>query len=139
MNVTANTKAMARAVLDYIEAHPERQKQSHYFLVNGNVTAPAKANESMCGTSMCVAGTALFLSLPFEEFQQKGSHYADVEWFDEGASLLGLSRLEANLLFVGTLEAEDPEQAAKEMLRAVAEGDSDQFTSVARQHGLEVA
>lgn len=48
--------ALLRRTLEYIEAHPEEHDQRHW------------AQRTACGTTMCIAGTAVMLGIPNAEF-----------------------------------------------------------------------
>ena len=84
------------AIADYIEKHPQEYDQGTY----GEITP--------CGTVACVAGTAMLLFAKdeiiwrkdiLEDFLNLGSKRGSV-WV-HAKTLLGLSNIEAHLLFSG--------------------------------------
>lgn len=71
MKVTEQTKGIARAVLDYIAVYPERHDQSNWLAENGHeLYADAVTPENICNTTMCAAGTAVFVSRTMAEFKK---------------------------------------------------------------------
>jgi len=126
MNVTPNTKALAQGILDYIETYPERHDQQFWFLDKSKASPRTLSNVvndgdefNICKTTMCIAGTAVFLSRPTDEFKRFGDK--SYNWVSAGGELLGLDDDEAYWLFYGN------NQTAKKMLRAVANGDEAEF------------
>lgn len=122
MNVTKETKAIAQGVLNYIEAFPERHDQGSW------VKSPARdergyqvvTHETLCDTTMCIAGTAIFLTKGIEEFNDYYSSGA--RWHRDGAEVLGLLLHEAMALF-----NEYDEVVALDALRHIAGGDVNGF------------
>lgn len=115
MNITPETQTMAQRVLDYIHEHPEAHDQKQFF----NDTAS-------CGTTMCIAGTALFLEYGIQ---------SDYEFFDrnfEGSftnvagRLLGLTDYEAEDLFYKMNN-----EIAVQMLKCIITGDEEGFKAYA--------
>lgn len=88
MESTEETRARAQAVLDYIHDNPERHEQ-------GDWCSTKDSPDNMCGTTMCIAGTALFL------------HHGSLQWYFDGmgnfseraGELLGLDWIERDVLF----------------------------------------
>lgn len=77
MFTTEETRATAQAVLDYIHEHPEKHNQLDFFGVNG------------CGTTMCIAGTVLFLEYGVSTSNQAGA-ISTGSYSDMAGPLLGL-------------------------------------------------
>ena len=126
MKSTSETRATARAALDYIEANPEKHRQADFYMVHDDDGQPVYvgqgrnvSEQNWCNTTMCVAGTAVFIDGGIEALR-------DCDDFDhKGAELLGLDFYEGSKLFY-TMD----ESAAVEMLKAVAEGDEARFDEV---------
>ncbi|MGA5467153.1 hypothetical protein [Mycobacterium sp. NPDC050041] len=98
---------LARKVLEHLEAHPDEHDQRHF------------GYRTPCGTTLCIAGTALMLNGdPIHWSDQgyltngPGTSAAD-ELDVRAAAVLGLSRIQAAELFY---EAEN--RPALAMLRA---------------------
>lgn len=120
MQVTEDTKGLARAILDYIHTYPERHNQNNWIELDGELDTADMVNETnICQTTMCVAGTAVYLSRPLNEFRRyKG------DWETDGGQLLGLNWDEGDSLFYANNES------ALSLLEAVAEGDEDKFNEI---------
>lgn len=110
-----------REVLDYLLTHPDVHDQTSWCQDD---EAFLDEEDNLCGTTMCIAGTAAFLSgrmvfrkrfgelsavcdgVPLMEradgFNSRGEQVADCgEWFEEvGAEYLGLDRSQAHDLFM---------------------------------------
>lgn len=111
MNSTEETRARAQGVLDYIHAHPETHNQS---------------STSMCGTYMCIAGTAAWL-----EWGMRAEDIVYGNWDKSGMSevcgpLLGLDLDEAEDLFFDTMD----EEAAVQKLKHIVVGETWEFEPV---------
>jgi hypothetical protein len=128
MIINETTKANAQAVLDYIEQHPEKHDQGNWFGENVTMNDGETGNLSygygeeidpnVCGTTMCIAGTALWLKagmpnkIVIPDFPDQ-----------EAAPWLGLeSEEETHALFYNM-----DENAAVNMLRGMANGDEHKF------------
>lgn len=123
MQVTESTKFLAQEILDYLERFPERHEQANWVSGSGDIE---KLNTTqVCNSTMCVAGTAVFLTTPLKEFKDLALSPDEVFFEERGAELLGLDSEEADRLFYSEDNA-----VALELLRAVAEGDEDKFESV---------
>lgn len=120
MNSTFETRAHAQAVLDYIEEHPEKHDQSNWVM-----NYESGLSENMCGTTMCVAGTSVYLTDGFDGLVH---HHIYGGWSDAAAKNLGLSIDESLALFFMM-----DNQNAVEMLRAVADGNSEKFWELAEE------
>lgn len=124
MKSTPETRATARATLDYIAANPEKHKQADFYMVHGDDGMPQFGDRNLteqtwCNTTMCVAGTAVFVDGGLEALR-------NCEDFDtEGADLLGLDFYEGSKLFYVM-----DESAAVAMMEAVAEGDEARFDEI---------
>ena len=80
---TESTRALATAVLDYIAAHPEKHDQREFISDPDHKTG--------CGTTMCIAGTANWLT--------NGVRALAIDSEEEARKLLGLSFGEAEAVF----------------------------------------
>ena len=124
----AETQATAQAVLDYILMNPEKHDQS-LWVKDANGWAPTPEQFDSCGTTMCVAGTAAWLTRSEEDFKELVRNgYIEREstgWERAGAEALGLDYMQAAQLFF-TMDNE----VALDMLRAVACGDPDKFEAI---------
>lgn len=103
MKVTNESKALANAILDFLERHPEKHNQ--------DVFIDGKDEEIGCGTSMCVAGTAHWLLKGDKAFNDPRTS------LDVATKALGLSYGERSVLFY-----EFDNERALNKLRKVAEG-----------------
>lgn len=115
----------AQEVLDYLEAHPERHDQSLWTTQSlSEVGAKPARDLKVCDTTMCVAGTVVFL-----EALANDTSIADVldvdpnGYFNEersyarkGAELLGLNDEDAWQLFYNKTD----EQAVEDLRRLAA-------------------
>ncbi len=144
MSATFNA-ALASEVLAYIREHPEQHHQASYVepaedgalddlspsdgepdvLVVAENVRPTEG-EYRCMTTACIAGWAVALAGPkavTAAWNTLTDHEQDVEpWFETGRRLLGMTRPEANAVFM-----EFDEEAALERLAAMVEagkGDS---------------
>lgn len=100
MKSTTSTRMMANAVINYIEANPDKHSQA-YFILN--------PDDNGCGTTMCIAGTANWLI--------HGREAKEYQSVDVGRTMLGLSLGEAEVLFYDMSNAR-----ALAKLRKVAAG-----------------
>lgn len=107
--------ALAQEVLDYIAEHPERHYQRSWFY------APVESTEPICGTTMCVGGTVIFLTEGFPALRNliRGSDINESRMIDEAAGAhLGLTQEEYDKLFYTMSE-----ERAIEGLRFLANDD----------------
>lgn len=126
MKITPETMAMANKVLDYIKDHPERHDQFSWVSVEGLEQASQLREDNLCQTTMCVAGTAVFLSRPLDEFVKFDTVGTGAAvWETEGARLLGLDEDESEWLFYDASNEE-----ALEALAAAAAGNQQEFDRV---------
>lgn len=106
---------LLRKTMEYIEENPDRWDQDNWFRVKSAIgiiyehepVVPATTeyyralNEHGCGTTMCFAGTACWLSgdtvVGLESVMTPEGQVVDVE--ERAAELLGLSFAEAFLIF----------------------------------------
>jgi hypothetical protein len=119
MKSTIETREMAQKVVDYIGDNPERHSQSWF--------CSGWEDEGMCDTTMCIAGTAVFLeggSEALVEGRQNGVKW----WTDNGARILGLNKNEALNLFYCM-----DNEAAVAATVAIAQGDEVKFNAVLRE------
>ncbi len=133
MKSTDYNKAVAKGILAYWEAFPEKHNQGWWVntdevdKVEISPTAlPDGSVKDVCNTSMCAAGTAVFLtsSAPkFKEFSKKYG-YKDDFWVNKASNLLGLDSVEAYKLFYSE------NNTAKKLMQAVADGDKASFDKI---------
>lgn len=120
MKSTEQTRAAAQAVLDYIHTYPEAHDQE---VVKGEA-----ATTTPCGTSMCIAGTAIALKnnikslLDWEDYWDEkdlgAQSHSDAAWVKEAREILGLDEDEAIDLFF-----EYDEETAVQKLKHVVVGE----------------
>lgn len=101
----------AKDVYDYLIKHPERHRQSDWVMTGG-VVGTIAGDISLCNTTMCAAGTSVFL---------KQGPAALIEAYQED----GVGELAQSNLGLTTLEAEDlffnmNEEDVLERLREIA-------------------
>jgi hypothetical protein len=93
MKSTPETQERAMAVYDFISANPDAHNQKNYF----------DNPEGHCGTTMCIAGTALFLEYGHKSLGDfdvyRNSNHPDSSIDDIAGELLGLNMHEAMSLF----------------------------------------
>jgi len=138
MQVTDETKSLAQEIVDYFHTYPERHEQDTWvFLHDGKddeVYLPVEeylTEANVCNTTMCIAGSAVFLTRPLSEFKKFYSTPGeDYDWEIVGGRLLGLESNEAFWLFYDTNNA-----TAIDAVTAIANGDVDKFTHL-MEHGI---
>jgi hypothetical protein len=116
MIVTEETKAAAQGVLDYIIANPEKHDQRHFVADSSSF----QFDDNVCGTTMCIAGTAVFVIEGVSALRE--CTFGSLDFEHEGARILGLDEAEATALFY-TMDNE----VAVDMTNAIAQGDADKF------------
>lgn len=133
MQVTKETMAVAAGVVNYIETYPERHSQSSWFrlALGGSNTEKTTlvTEDNLCDTTMCIAGTAVFLTFTIEEFKEWDKDL-EAHWEARGGELLGLDSSEASWLFYDCTNEE-----ALKAVKAIAEGSQEKFDKV--RHGLD--
>lgn len=122
------TRANAQAVYDYIIMNPEKHNQAHWAESDSNLFVSYE-EVNMCGTTMCVAGTAAYLHTNEETFNSLVRGKAGYHWEDAGQEILGLSDSQAFQLFY-TMDNE----IALDMINAVAQGDADKFAALRKRY-----
>lgn len=139
MKSSTATRALASEVLEFINKHPSQHNQ-------GNWAGPLRGNKdwidwdngevNICNTAMCVAGTAvmindlgLFAAKLVGRSHPEWRTEAQFSWASLGEAALGLTYDEAQALFYCM-----DNQAAKQMLEAVAEGDKNKFWQIHNEH-----
>jgi hypothetical protein len=128
MKVTNETRALAYEILAYWLRF-NRHSQGSWV---GSDEPPiytekvGKQEVNVCGSTMCAAGTAVFLSTTPKKFLKAAQNrFNDDGWWEEKAGgLLGLDQGEAHKLFYSNVTT------AKKLMRAVAEGDKDEFDRI---------
>lgn len=130
MIVTEETMAAAQAVVDYIIEHPEQHDQRFFVGVPSikhdgqRVEAGRLPDENICGTTMCIAGTAVYTSRSTEMVKCVENGFEP-----EAAEILGLNEDECDMLFF-TMD----NNVALDMTIALAHGDSEKFYALYKAH-----
>lgn len=136
MDNTARNRRKAGEILDFLVSNPERHNQAEFFVLKErpagwydgyptNTTAVKNlTEENLCKTTMCIAGSAVYLGHTAAEIKSVLDKGYSIDWVTEGAKVLGLDRNEAKTLFYA-----DNENALA-LLEAVAEGDEETFHSI---------
>lgn len=124
MESTARTRRVAQSVLDYIEAHPDLHRQDSWYRLKDGRYNEQPTEENICNTTMCVAGTAIYLQHGIKELIDPTLTPGGT-WEDEGARLLGLNHLEEAALFLDSTDRQ-----AVDLLEAVIRGDSALFEEI---------
>lgn len=123
MNVTEQTKSLAQKIYDYFLEHPERHNQNFFVATdesgNDNLT-----EENLCNSTMCIAGSAVFLTEGFEGIEEC-RRIGGTNFEDRGAELLGLDFSEAMNLFYCM-----DNDAARDAVMAIAAGDEEKFWNI---------
>lgn len=149
MHSTPETRQNAQAVLDYLEKNPNQHRQNFFWAPKDQpqtLTDEAQAEwisrldelkkpieHNVCDTTMCIAGTAVFLNEGIPGLVSCiSAEYEDVSFINKGADYLGLDDSEAQELFYTMSE-----QSALDALRAVAEGNEDKFWEVMENRELD--
>ena len=121
----------AQDVLDYIETHPKQHGQSRWVGSKSWVNVEVN-QEDFCGTTMCIAGTSVFLNEGNAGLFHYNYRPGDISyWFAnqdipaKAEEYLGLSREQAFELFYQMNNAD-----ALALLRCVAAGDEKKFNEV---------
>jgi hypothetical protein len=126
VNPTPETRELATGVLEYLRQHPEKHCQASFVGVDDDgeiMDATTRITENnFCDTTLCVAGTAVFLAQGLEGLNR---HIVNGQWDETAAPLLGLNDEEASILFYTMSD-----ETALEMLEAVANGDEVRFHEV---------
>jgi len=125
MESTARTRRIAQGVLDYIKAHPNNHDQESWFHHKdafGQYTNPTE--ENICDTTMCVAGTAIFLQHGVRALIDPSTTPGG-DYEEEGGRLLGLNSHEQSLLFLDSTN-----EQAVDLLEAVVAGDETLFKAI---------
>lgn len=107
MKSTKATRLLAQQVGNFIEAHPEAHDQDSWIYEDSS---------TVCGTTMCIAGTAAFLvnGLDFKATLDAVRNHGG--WEQYGSELLGLDSEEAEVVFYAENDA------AKKYIKRIAKG-----------------
>lgn len=138
MNNSARNRRKAREIHTFLINNPERHNQAEFFVLKEkpedwysatdwptNTTAVRNLTEdNLCNTTMCIAGSAVYLGHSAEEIRSVLRYGQSIDWVSEGAKVLGLDTREAKVLFY----ADNANALA--LLEAVAEGDEEKFNSI---------
>lgn len=130
MKVTEDTKQLAKEILNYWKLF-NHHDQNMWVGEEEPVISKVKignAEVKVCNTTMCAAGTAVFLRVSKKEFKRLAMfHFSDdEEWVERGRELLGLSTREAHSLFFSD------DATAKKLMKAIAKGDQEKFDKILR-------
>ena len=138
MNNSARNRRKAKEILDFLVANPERHNQAEFFVLKDmpedwsaddayptNTFAVKHLTEdNMCKTTMCIAGSAVYVGHSAEEIRSVLEEGHSIDWVSEGAKVLGLDIREAKVLFYAD------NRNALELLEAVAEGNEAKFQEI---------
>lgn len=121
MKVTNETRALAHEILAYWLRF-NRHEQSHWVRDQEPQVYTEKANGqkmNVCGSTMCAAGTAVFLTSTTKEFKTAvfENYYDQMWWTEKAGGLLGLDDREAHDIF------HSDNDTAKKCMAAIADGD----------------
>jgi hypothetical protein len=135
VNITPETTEQARRVYTYIALNPKIFEMNSWFSVEGyepNEHAEAAVidlSANVCNTTMCLAGTQVFLSGGKEALKRLAEEdidmVADATEMNRAAAAFGLSPDEGYDLFVNT----NNEQAF-EIISGLARGSAEEFYEV---------
>ena len=122
-----NTKH-AQDILDYIDTHPQEHNQFSWAEA-GSAESSRLSEDEFCGTTMCIAGTSVFLNEG-----NKGLFMRD-RWLTSLELRSGIDRKAAKNLGLDTYQAwslfyQWNESVALDLLRCVAAGDEKKFQDV---------
>jgi hypothetical protein len=131
MIVTENTKALAADIITYWNIFEKHDQGTWVDIDNVSdlkvKTKTAEGREwKVCNTTMCAAGTAVFLSSTKAEFMKVAVKFNtdDSWWSEEGANLLGLNDREARGLFMIANN-----EKARALMQFIADGDANGFSA----------
>lgn len=130
MQVTEETKALAQQISDYFLVYPERHEQDTWVWLGDNDgetylrVEEELTEQNVCNTTMCIAGSAVFMTRSLDEFKKFHANAAHT-YDNEAGKLLGLNLREGQWLFYETNNEE-----ALDAVRAIANGDVDKFTAM---------
>lgn len=113
-------REIAAAALDLLDTHPELHDQTSWIEPRGD-SAFDERGEPECGTTMCSAGAVVYVL----DGPQAVLDTHHMEFPSVAGKALGLDCHERQALFFC---AED--QAARDALRALADGDREKFAEV---------
>lgn len=120
ITVSENAQQLAQEILDWTIANPKRFDMGVWVGVGG---VPARPDDELCDTTLCLAGTAVFLRLGEEGLRDCLNR--SLPFFDDMAGQwLGLNDEEVNILFY------TDEDVALQGITALANGDADKFNEV---------
>lgn len=135
MHSTKHTRALAYEILAYWERF-NHHDQNSWVGDEDNVKVKVKTiegiNYNVCNTTMCAAGTAVFLSTTPKAFKDFVKDTGDETWEQVGGRLLGLDDDEADTVFYAN------NKSAKRLMKAIASGSQSKFDkAVEKRIGLE--
>lgn len=121
MENKAKHRKMAKRVLGYIKAFPEKHNQNSW------VSSPAsvRATKSVCNTTLCAAGTAVFLHDGVQSIINSLDLNSGFKLPERARELLGLTPNEADALFYSN------NKSARRLLKAIAKGNQKKFDRIA--------
>jgi hypothetical protein len=128
MKVTNDTRALAHEILAYWLRFNRHDQTMWVGDEEPVITAEkiGKAEVNVCNTTMCAAGTAVFLTTTPKKFLKLArEHFSDDEvWTNRAGDLLGLDYEEAYRVF------HSDNATAKKLVGAIAEGDEVKFKEI---------
>ena len=117
MKATPETQAHAQEILDYHMIHPGLHDQDSWFQTPDDKSMVTEDN--VCGTTMCIAGTSVFLKEGINGLNSRGGY------LERGRVNLGLTYEEADDLFYETTN-----EQSMDAVRAIAAGDAVKFQAI---------
>lgn len=129
MRNTPETRAEAQRVLDFIMENPEQHDQTAWWsALSRGSRRVADARDNICDTTLCIAGTAVYLQEGVEGLRERYDAFfrSGPTLPERAADILGLSLDERNNLFLCM-----DNELARDMLIAVANGDQEKFDALA--------
>jgi len=126
MKVTEETKATAQQMLNYWAKYNRHEQSDWVGSLTPRITVETNGDK-VCHTTMCAAGTAVFLTSTNTEFRKFAKVFDDDAWQALGAERLGLNEDEAIALFYDMNEDE-----VKVAVQAIAVGSEAAFQAVLR-------
>lgn len=135
MESTKETRALAYDILAYWERFNNHDQDDWVGRDFNPDTSISQVNVNgvemnVCNTTLCAAGTAVFLGTPLDSFKLMARRRNDAEWQTRGGELLGLDYDESHFLFYMASE-----KNAKRLMRAIASGKQSKWDKAALKAG----
>jgi hypothetical protein len=124
MKSTNETRALAHEILAYwlrFNKHEQTAWVGDTVGLDVNVKVLNEKSYNVCNTTMCAAGTAVFLSNTPKEFIKFAKTNSYDDWMHQGGEALGLDVKDAEKVFLSD------KKSAKRYMRAIASGKQSEF------------